>query len=120
MRMNLTANSFTFGRKNRENAPRTFFINLARQRTSKMRLNFTANRFVFGRTTREIAPRTFFAKLAGRELPKCVRTSQQIPSFLDAKIERMHPELFFNLQSENLQNAPGLHDKQLCFCTQKS
>jgi len=59
-----------------------------------MHLNFTANCFVFGRTTREIAPRTFFVKLAGRELQKCVRTSQQIPSFLDAKIERMHPELF--------------------------
>jgi len=72
MHLNPTANSFTFGRKNRENASRTFFINLARQRTSKMRLNFTANRFVSECTTREISPRTFSVKLAGRELPKCV------------------------------------------------
>jgi len=58
--------------KNREIASRTFSINFARQRTSKMCLNFTANRFVFGHTTREIAPRTFSVKLAGRELPICV------------------------------------------------
>jgi len=77
-----------------------------RRRTSKMRLNFAANRFNFGRTTREIAPRTYSVKLAGRELPKRVWSSRQIPSFLDAKIEKMHPELFFNMQSEILQNAP--------------
>jgi len=115
--LNPTANSFTFGR---ENASRTFFINLARQRTSKILLNFTANRFVFGCTTREIAPRTFSVNLAGRELSKCVWTSREIPWFWDAKIEKMHPELFFYLQSENLQNAHGHHGKQLRFYTQKS
>jgi len=71
MHLNSTANIFAFGRKNQENAS-TFFINLARQRTSKMRLNFTANSFIFGHTSREIAPRTFSVKLAGRELPKRV------------------------------------------------
>ena len=94
LRLNSTANSFTFGRKNREDAS-TFFINLVRQRTSKMRLNFTANSFVFGRTNRGIAPRTFSVKLAGRELPKCVWTWREIPSFLDANILKMRPELFF-------------------------
>jgi len=44
----------------------------------------------------------------------------QTSSFLDAKIEKMRPELFFNLQGENLQNEPGLHSKQLRFWTQKS
>jgi len=72
MHLKPTANSFTFGRKNRENASRNFFINFARQRASKMRLNFTANRFVFGCITGEISPITFSVKLAGRELPKCV------------------------------------------------
>jgi len=71
MHLNSTANSFALGRKNRENAS-TLFINLARQRTSKMRLNFTANSFIFGYTNREIAPRTFSVKLAGREITKCV------------------------------------------------
>ena len=99
--------------------PELFFINLVRQRTSKMRLNFTTNRFVYGRTTHEIAPRTFSVKLAGRELPKCVWTSRQISSFLDAK-SRKSAQNFFNLQSENLQIAPGLHGKQLHFRTQKS
>jgi len=72
MHLNPSANRFAFRQKHRENASRTFCINLARQRTSKMRLNFTANRIVFGCTTREIAPRTFSVKLAGRELQKCV------------------------------------------------
>jgi len=48
-----------------------------------MRLNFTANTFIFGRKNRENATRTFF-----------------------------------NLQSENLQNTPGLYGKQLRLCTQ--
>jgi len=59
-----------------------------------MRLNFTANRFIFGLTNRGIAPRAFSVKLAGRELPKCIRTSQQTVSYLDAKIEKMRPVLF--------------------------
>jgi len=120
MHLNSTANCFAFGWKNRENASRTFFINLTSQRTSKMRLNFIANRFVFGRTNREISPRTFSVKLAGRELPKCVWTSREIPSFLDANILKMRPEHFFNLQGKNLKNLSGLHGKQLRFCTQKS
>jgi len=85
-----------------------------------MRLNSTANSFIFGCINRENAPRTFSIKLAGRELPKCVRNSREIPSFLDAKIKKMRPELFFNLQSENLQTASGPHGKQLRFWTQKS
>jgi len=120
MHLNSTANCFAFGRNNRENASRTFFTNLRSQRISKMRLNCTANRFVFGRSNREIAPRTFSVKLADRELPKCVWTSREIPSFLDANILKMRPGLFFNLQDENLQNTSGLHGKQLRFCTQKS
>jgi len=65
------ANSFVYGRINRENAPRSFYIPRKAQ-TSKMRLNFTANSFIFGSKNREYAPRTFSAKLAGNELPKCV------------------------------------------------
>ena len=119
--MHLNSNSFAFGRKNRENAS-TFFINLARQRTStKMCLNFTANSFIFGHTNCEIVPKTFSVKLAGRQLPKCVCISRKIPSFLDANILKMHSELFFvKLQGENLQNASGLQCKQLRFCMQKS
>ena len=190
MRLNFTANNFVFGRKNRENATRTFFTKRARRKlpkcvwtsqqtasfmdaqtvelrpepslqilqaenfgnaselhgkqlrfqtqksgkcahnffhnprkpkTSKMRLNFTANRLIFGRINREIVPRTFSVKLAGRELPKCVWTSREIPSFLNANILKMRSELFFvKLQGENLQNASGLHSIQLRFCTQKS
>ena len=120
MHLNSSANCFALGRKNRENAS-TFFINLARQRTSKMRRNFTANSFIFGHTNRKIAPRTFSVKLAGREITKFVWTSREIPSFLDANILKMRSELFFvKLQGENLQNACGLHCKQLRFCTQKS
>ena len=84
-----------FWTKKSRKCVQNFFVNLARQRTSKMCLNFTANRLVIGRTISEIAPRTFSVKLAGRELPKCVWTSRQIPSFLDYKIEKMRPELFF-------------------------
>jgi len=115
MHLNSTANSFPFGRKNRENAS-TFFIKLARQRTLKMRLNFTANSFIFGHSNCEIVPRNFSVKLACRELPKCVWTSQEIPSFLDANILKMRSELFcVKLQGENFQNASGLHGKQLVF-----
>ena len=86
-----------------------------------MRLNFTANSFAFGRTNRGIAPRTFSVKLAGRELPKCVWTSQQTTSFLDAEIAKMHPERFSqSVQDENFQNASQLHCKKLRFWTHKS
>jgi len=57
MRLNFTANTFVFGRKNRENAPRTFLT--CKVKTSKMRLDFTANSFVFARKNRENAPKTF-------------------------------------------------------------
>ena len=70
-----------------------FFINLTRQRTSRILLKFTANRFIFGRTNRGIAPRTLSVKLAGRGLPKCVWTLRQTASFFDAQIVKMRPEL---------------------------
>jgi len=54
----LHANSFVFGRKNRENVPRTSFIN-CKVNTSKMRLDFTANNFAFACKNRENAPKTF-------------------------------------------------------------
>jgi len=41
MRLNFTANSFVFGGKNSENAPKTFYI-ARKAKTSKMRLNFTS------------------------------------------------------------------------------
>jgi len=66
-----------------------------------MRLNFTANSFVYGRKKRENAPITFFIKLARRKLPKCVLTSQQTASFLDALIVNMRQEPFLqNLQAK--------------------
>jgi len=86
-----------------------------------MRLNFTANSFVFGRTNRENAPRSFFTNLARRLLPKCVETSRQTASFLDAKFRKMCPELFLqSVQDENFQNASELHSKLLHFWTHKS
>jgi len=120
MRLNSAANSFAFGRKNREDAS-TFFINLARQRTSKMSLSFSANSFVFGCTNCGIAPRTFSVKLTGRELPKCVWTNT---SYLDANILKMRPELFFELARwkppkcvwASLQRASFLHAKVLKMC----
>ena len=137
MRLNFTTNSFIFGCKNHENAPRTFFINLimrklpkwahnfflklARRKlpkyvwtsqqtasffrfetheswkfaqnflckprrwtTSKMRLNFAANSFAFRRINRKNALKTLLINLAKRKLPKCVWTSQQTASHLDA------------------------------------
>jgi len=42
-----------------DNAPRTFFINLIKAKTSKMRLNSTANSFIFGRKNQDNAPITF-------------------------------------------------------------
>ena len=72
----------------------SFFCKTRRQRTFKIRLNSTANNFVFGRINRENAPRTFFYKACKAKLPKCVWTSQQTASFLDAQIEKLCPELF--------------------------
>ena len=155
IRLNFTANSFAFGRINRDNAPRTFSAKLAgnehpkcawtpRQiasfldanvvimrpylfyeactgKTSKIRLNFTANSFVFGRKNGENAPWNLFINLECGELPKCVWTSQQTASFLDAKIVNMRPEPFLqNLQAKNFQNASELRRKQLRFWTHKS
>jgi len=90
------------------------------EKTSKIRLNFTANSFVFERINRYNVPRTFSAKLAGKELQKCVWTSRQTASFLDAKIVIMHPEPFLqNLQVKSFKNASELHGKQLRFWRQK-
>jgi len=94
MRLNFTANSFVFGRINRENAPRTFYIP-RKAKTSKMRLNFTTKSFIFGPKNCEYAPRALSEKLAGNELPKCVSTPRQTASFLDANAVIMCPELFY-------------------------
>jgi len=118
MRLNSAANSFAFGRKNREDAS-TFFINLARQRTSKMSLSFSANSFIFGCTNCRIAARTFSVKFTGRELPKCVWTSREILRIWTQISWKCAQDFFLNLQSENLQNASGLHCKELRFCMQK-
>ena len=123
MRLNFTANNFVFGctelflqslqgekfqnaselhskqlrfwTHKSWNCAHNFFFKTCRQWTSRMRLNFTTNSFVFGRINRENAPRTFVIKLERRKLPKCVWNSREIPSFFDAKIEKMRPELFF-------------------------
>ena len=61
MRLNFTANTFVFGRKNRENAPKTFLT--CKVKTSKMRLDFTASSFVFASNNRENVPKTFLQTL---------------------------------------------------------
>jgi len=72
------------------------------EKTSNIRLNLTENSFVFGRIDRENAPRNLFVNLECGELPKCVCTSRQTASFLDAKIVYMRPEPFLqNLQAKN-------------------
>ena len=93
-RLNFTANSFVFGRTNRNNGPRTFFYKSCKAKTSRMRLFFTTNSFVFGRTNGGIAPTTFSVNLAGKDLPECVWISRQIASFLDAQIVELRPQLF--------------------------
>jgi len=192
MCLNFAANSFVFGCKNRENAPRTFSVNLARQKLP--RCVWTSQKTTSLQDTYIVTlrPELFSVNFAGRELPKCIWTSQQTASFLDAKMVKMRSELFyqagkakaskshlnstanrfvfghinrkswnctqnfyckhckqrtskmhlnptansftfgrkksrkwaqnlfFYLQSENLHNAPGLHGKQLRFCSQKS
>jgi len=40
MRLNLTANSFIFGRINREIAPGTFLLQTCKRRIYKLRMNF--------------------------------------------------------------------------------
>jgi len=70
MRLDSEANSFVFGRKRRDNAPRTFY-KPRKVKTSEMRLNFAGNNFIFGHINRENAPITFSVNLAGRELLKC-------------------------------------------------
>jgi len=55
MHLNFAGNSFIFGHINRENAPRTFFINLAKQKLPKCVATLTANSSVFGHINNEIA-----------------------------------------------------------------
>ena len=71
MCLNFMANSFRFGRKKRENAPRNVLQSLHGE-NFQMRLSFIANRFVFRRINREISPTSFFINLASGEVPKCV------------------------------------------------
>jgi len=69
MRLNFTWNTFVFGRKNRENAPRTFFFT-CKVKTSKMRPKH-------------------FCRLW------CILTSWQTALIWDAKIRKMRPELLY-------------------------
>jgi len=71
MRLNFTANSFVFGRINREIAPK-IFCKACTEKTFEVRLNFTTNSFVFGRKNGDNVPRTFYINLARCKLPKCV------------------------------------------------
>jgi len=82
MRLNFTANSFVFGRKNHENVPI--------KKTSEICLNFTANSFVFGRVNRKNAPGNIFVNLASGALPKCVSFTAK----------------FFVFRRINRENAP--------------
>jgi len=68
MRLKLSANSFVFGRINRE-ISRKIFDKACTEKTFKIRLNFTANSFVFGRKNGDNAPRTFYINLARCKLP---------------------------------------------------
>jgi len=75
MRLNFTGNTFVFGRKNRENAPRTFFL-LAKWKPQK-------------------CAQHIFVKFGGGQLKKRIWTSWQTALIWDAKIEKMHPELLY-------------------------
>jgi len=70
------------------------FYKACTEKTSKMPLNFTATSFVFRRIYREISPITFCINLASGKVPKCVWTSRQTVTFLDALIVKLRPELF--------------------------
>jgi len=59
-----------------------------------MRLNLTANSFIFGHTNRENLSKTFSVNFGGGKLPKCIWTSRQTVSFLDAQIFITHPNSF--------------------------
>jgi len=119
MRLNSTGNSFIFGRINRENAPRTFFIKLASRELPKY-VWISQQAASFLDTNRGIAPTTFSVKLAGRELPECVWISRQTDSFLDAQIVELCPQRFLqNLHAENFRNASEFHGKRIRFWTHK-
>ena len=77
-----------------EKCAHNFFHKAWKAKTSKIRLNSMVNGFIFGRMNRENAPRTFFIRLERRKLLKCVWTSQQTASFLDAQLVKLRPELF--------------------------
>jgi len=65
MRMNITANSFVFGRIYRENTPRTFYTH-RKAKTSTFRLNFTANNLIFGRKIVNMRPEPFLQNLQAK------------------------------------------------------
>ena len=99
MRLNFMANSFALDTKNVRMHPEMFY-KACTEKTSKMRLNFTANTFVFRRINREISPILFSISLASEEVPKCVWTSRQTASFLDALIMKLCQEIFHKAYME--------------------
>jgi len=120
MRLNFTANSFIFGRINREIAPRTFLC-ISQSENFQNASQFHVKQLHFWTHKSWNCAQNFFVHLAKRKFPKCVSTSQQTASFLDAWIVKMRPERFLqNLQAENFQNASELHGKQLRFWTHNS
>jgi len=99
---------------------RTFFCKPCKTKTSKLCLNFTENRFVFRHIYRDIAPGTLFCKIRRQRTSKMQLNFTGNTFVFGRKSRENAPRTFFYLQSENLQNAPGLHGKQLRFCTRKS
>jgi len=98
------ANSFVCGRKNRDNAHRTFVIYLARWKLPKCVWTSQETAFVFGRVNCENTPKTFFINLIRRKLPKCVSTAN---SFIFGRINReIAPRTFLNC-TQNYKLASG-------------
>ena len=114
LRLNFTENSYVPGRINRENASRTFFINLTGRKipngvwSEQQTASFLEAKI-------DNMPPEFFTKLARRKLTKCVWTSQQISSFLDAKIKKMRAETFYKLASGEFPNCIWTFFTAHCF-----
>jgi len=119
MRLNVAGNNFIFGHINRENAPKTFSVNLVGRELPKCVRTHSKQLRFWTQKSRKYA-HNFCIKFARRKLPKSVWTSWQTASFVDTKIVIMRTELvLYTSQGENFQNWSKLRRKQLHFWTHK-
>ena len=120
MRLNFTANSFVFGRINRENAARTFYIKHARQKPQKCVWTSQQTASFLDEKIETMRPELFLWPLQGENVQDAPEFHRKLLRFW-THIMTLCPELFsVNLAGRELPKCVWASQRTPSFWTQKS